>query len=344
MKLKHIVFAGLAVVTIGIAGAKNADAASYQINDEFNLGPNEGSSQRAVPNAVVLHETANETATGRNEATFMKRNWMNAYTTDIVGDGGIVYRIGEQGYVSYGAGNFNGYAPVQIELQHTHDKNLFAKNYKAYVEYARDSAKRFNIPLTLDQGNSVNSRGIKSHLWISNNIWGDHSDPYGYLAEMGVSKAKLANDLMNGFSGGSTTTPTTPSKPVQASNPLTAGSHYSVMNDKNAHAHIDEFGQVNNKLKARGWHIANYQYEYIFAMDARTGKELARVKAPGKVRSDVNKAYKTSGNVGFDVMFNTSKLKGKRVYIMMRATNDPTGNQKGGSQDFHETRWYHDIK
>lgn len=345
MKLKHILLSAIAVSAIGFVGAKNADAASYQINDEFNLGAYEGSSQRAVPNAVVLHETANETATGRNEATFMKRNWMNAYTTDIVGDGGIVYRIGTQGYVSYGAGNFNGYAPVQIELQHTHDKNLFAKNYKAYVEYARDSAKRLNIPLTLDQGNSVNSRGIKSHLWISNNIWGDHSDPYGYLAEMGVSKAKLANDLMNGFSGGSTTTPPTQQqKPVKPSNPLTAGSHYSVMNDKNAHAHIDEFGQVNNKLKARGWHIANYQYEYIFAMDARTGKELARIKAPGKARSDVNKAYKTSGNVGFDVMFNTTKLKGKRVYIMMRATNDSAGNQKGGSQDFHETRWYHDIK
>ncbi len=54
----------------------------------------------------------------------------------------------------------------------------------------------------------------------SNNILGDHSDPYGYLAEMGVSKAKLANDLMNGFSGGSTTTPTTPSKPAQPSNPF----------------------------------------------------------------------------------------------------------------------------
>lgn len=344
MKLKHIVFAGLAVVTIGIAGAKSADAASYQINDEFNLEANEGSSQRAVPNAVVLHETANETATGRNEATFMKRNWMNAYTTDIVGDGGIVYRIGEQGYVSYGAGNFNGYAPVQIELQHTHDKALFEKNYRAYVEYARDSAKRFNIPLTLDQGTTVNDRGIKSHLWISNYIWGDHSDPYGYLAEMGVSKAKLANDLMNGLSGGSSTTPSTPSKPAQPSNPLTAGAHYSVMKDGNRYAHIDEFGQINNQVKARGWHIANYQYEYIFAMDARTGKELARVKAPGKARPDVNKAYKTTGNTGFDVMFNTSKLKGKRVYIMMRATNDPTGNQKGGSQDFHETRWYHDIK
>ncbi len=69
------------------------------------------------------------------------------------------------------------------------------------------------------------------------------------------------------------------------------------MNDKNAHAHIDEFGQVNNKLKARGWHIANYQYEYIFAMDARTGKELARIKASGKARSDVIKHIKQAATL-----------------------------------------------
>ena len=71
----------------------------------------------------------------------MKRSWNNAYTTDIVGDGGIVYRVGESGYVSYGAGNANTYAPVQIELQHTYDKPTFAKNYEAYINYARDMAK-----------------------------------------------------------------------------------------------------------------------------------------------------------------------------------------------------------
>ena len=39
---------------------------AYTINNEFNLGANEGSSQVANNQYILLHETANETATGRN--------------------------------------------------------------------------------------------------------------------------------------------------------------------------------------------------------------------------------------------------------------------------------------
>ncbi len=172
---------------------------AYTINNEFNLGPNEGSSQVANNQYILLHETANETATGRNEAQYMQRSWTSAYTAYIVGDGGIVYQVGQPGYVQYGAGSYaNANSPVQIELQHTHDKATFEKNYKAYVELARDSAIKYSIPLTLDT--PYNQPGIKSHLWVTQNIWGDHTDPYGYLSEMGVSKTKLANDLIHGFS------------------------------------------------------------------------------------------------------------------------------------------------
>ncbi|MHC0194253.1 phage holin, partial [Enterococcus faecium] len=38
---------------------------AYTINNEFNLGANEGSSQVANNQYILLHETANETATGR---------------------------------------------------------------------------------------------------------------------------------------------------------------------------------------------------------------------------------------------------------------------------------------
>lgn len=343
--MKKYLVALAALFTIGVAGfATKSQAAEYTVNNEFNLPAGAGSSQIAQPNLIILHETANPTATGRNEATYMRRNWMNAYTTHIVGDGGIVYNVGQDGYVSWGAGNANPYAPVQIELQHTNDKTLFAKNYRAYVSLARDMAKKYNIPLTLDTGSSVWDKGIKSHLWVSQNVWGDHTDPYGYLSKMGVSKAQLARDLANGFNGSNTPAPT-PEQPSKPINPLTAGSHYSVLNDgKGNHAHVDEFGQVGNTVKARGWHIANYKYEYVFAIDQRTGKEVARVNAKGVARPDVNQAYKTTGNVGYNVTFNSNILKGKRIIVMMRATNDPTGNTKGGFQDFYETRWYHDIK
>lgn len=214
MKVKGILFGALA--TIGLfAGMQTTNA--YEVNNEFNLSPWEGSGQVAVPNKIILHETANERATGRNEATYMKNNWFNAHTTAIVGDGGIVYKIAPEGNISWGAGNANPYAPIQIELQHTHDKELFKKNYKAYIDYTRDMGKKFGIPMTLDQGSSVWEKGVISHKWVSDYVWGDHTDPYGYLAEMGISKAQLAKDLANGVQGYSKpsnqATPNKPSKP-----------------------------------------------------------------------------------------------------------------------------------
>ncbi len=263
-----------------------SNAFAYTINNEFNLGVNEGSSQVANNQYILLHETANETATGRNEAQYMQRSWTSAYTAYIVGDGGIVYQVGQLGYVQYGAGSYaNANSPVQIELQHTHDKETFEKNYKVYVELARDSAMKYGIPLTLDT--PYNQPGIKSHLWVTQNIWGDHTDPYGYLSEMGVSKEKLAYDLAHGFTDDNPTT--SEDKPVI--DPTRAGAANSTLTDGTNYAHIDQFGEIENaNLHVAGWHIANYKYEYIFIMDYNTGKELARVRADGIYRPDVNQA------------------------------------------------------
>lgn len=209
MKFKNLL--GLLVVTGSMLFGINANA--YEVNNEFHLSPYEGSGQVAYPNKIILHETANPRATGRNEATYMKNNWFNAHTTAIVGDGGIVYKIAPEGNVSWGAGYANPYAPVQIELQHTNDKELFKKNYKAYIDYTRDMGKKFGIPMTLDQGGSVWEKGVVSHQWVTDFVWGDHTDPYGYLAKMGVSKAQLAHDLANGVSGESVKPTPTPEKP-----------------------------------------------------------------------------------------------------------------------------------
>ncbi|HAQ4214240.1 TPA: N-acetylmuramoyl-L-alanine amidase, partial [Enterococcus faecium] len=48
-------------------------------------------------------------------------------------------------------------------------------------------------------------------------------------------------------------------------------------------------------------------------------------------------------NVGYHVSFNMRNFPNKKVYVMMRATNDPEGNTKGGAQDFHDKRWYLNI-
>ncbi|HAQ0821523.1 TPA: N-acetylmuramoyl-L-alanine amidase, partial [Enterococcus faecium] len=66
---------------------------AYTINDEYNLAPNQGDSRLAIPNKIILHETGID-APARNVAANMKNNYngSNSYTTDVIGDGGIVYR------------------------------------------------------------------------------------------------------------------------------------------------------------------------------------------------------------------------------------------------------------
>jgi len=288
---------------------------AYNIDTTYQLGTNEGSSQRAQNLYLILHETANAKATGANEAAYMKRNWNNAYVHFIVGDG-KVYQMGETGYVAYGAGNANGYSPVQIELQHTLDPALFAKNYAIYIELARDMAKKYGIPLTLDAG-GAGTAGIKSHNWISQNVWGDHTDPYGYLAQMGVSKAKLASDLASGVSGIST--------PVAPANPDNRGS-------------IDKFEVSNGKLFVKGWYISRsitHEYAYFFIMDSNTHKEIARYPLTFAKRPDVAKAYPnytTPELGGFTISEDVSgALMNKNVYFKLRYTNEKNGYGNGTS-------------
>lgn len=137
----------------------------------------------------------------------------------------------------------------------------------------------------------------------------------------------------------------TPSPAPTPSDPCSAGQNFPVQKDGNkSTGHVDRFGPKGDKLWVNGWQIGNYAHQFIFIMDRRTGKELARLKAPGINRPDVNAAYKTSGKVGYDVNFKLSQFKGKQVYVMMRCTNDSKGNTTGGFSDIHWKNWYHDIK
>ncbi|MHC5552260.1 peptidoglycan recognition protein family protein [Carnobacterium maltaromaticum] len=198
-KLNKNIFAVLMIVImlipVGMGTAK-----AYTIDTTYQLTLNEGDSRRAVNKFIILHEVGTESS-AVNNAIYMKRAWSTngAYTQFIVGDGGKVYKVGEDGYVSWGAGSYvNANAPVQIELARTFSAEQFKQDYAAYVNLARDYAIKYGIPLTLDDGNMY-TNGIKSHLWVTQNVWGDHTDPYGYLARFGVSKEKLAADLRTGI-------------------------------------------------------------------------------------------------------------------------------------------------
>ncbi|WP_334328459.1 peptidoglycan recognition protein family protein [Companilactobacillus sp. HBUAS59699] len=171
----------------------------FNIDKTYMLDSNEGSSQRAANNLIVLHETTNVGA--KNNAIYFKNNVNTAqtYVQFVVGDGGKIYQVGEEGYVAWGAGSYaNANSPVQIELARTYDKTTFEKDYATFVNLARAKGKQFGIPVNLD---TSNQRGIKTHYWISQNIWGSHVDPVqSYLEPVwGISQEQLAHDIATGI-------------------------------------------------------------------------------------------------------------------------------------------------
>lgn len=169
---------------------------AYQIDSTYNQLR---SSMRTNNRFIILHETGTY-APAVNNAIFFNRAWESSqsYTAFIVGDGGKVYQVSPTGYVQWGAGQYaNVNSPVQIELARTTNRSQFEKDYVAYIQLARDMARKYGIPLTLDTAGN----GVKTHKWVTDNLWGDHTDPYGYLASWGISKAKLANDIANGVGG-----------------------------------------------------------------------------------------------------------------------------------------------
>lgn len=209
-KLNKLVVAFVAAILFASGTTEMAQA--YSVDNTYQLGINEGSSQRTNNRIIIAHETGT-TAPAVNNAAFMKRTWNTnyAYTQYVVGDGGKVYRVGADGYVSWGAGTWgNANAPVQVELARTTNATQFKVDYAVYVNLLRDSANKFGISTDLDTG-----YGIVTHKWITDNVWGDHQDPYGYLASHGITKAQFAQDLKTGLPENGSGTNTTPINPVK---------------------------------------------------------------------------------------------------------------------------------
>ncbi|MCQ4116721.1 N-acetylmuramoyl-L-alanine amidase [Ligilactobacillus sp. MP3] len=172
---------------------------NYSIDYRYALPAGKGDDETAANNYIILHDVGVESGAAANARYFHDTVDTNeAYVTFVVGDGGKVYQVGRPGQVSWGAGRVaNHNAPVQIELGRTYNSGQFWQDYVTYVRLARDMAGKYGIPLTLDAG-GAGTRGIKSHYWVTKNIWGDHVDPYGYLSRFGVTQAKLAHDLLYG--------------------------------------------------------------------------------------------------------------------------------------------------
>ena len=171
----------------------------FNVDNTYELGPNEGSSTPTSSKYIVLHETTNIGA--KANASYFKNNWATTqtYVQYVIGDGGKIYQVGADGYQAWGAGSYaNANSPVQIELARTTDKATFKKDYEVFVNFARVKAQEFGIPTTLD----AYGNGIKTHKWVSDNIWGNHTDPVvSYLEPFwGITHDQLVKDIANGIS------------------------------------------------------------------------------------------------------------------------------------------------
>lgn len=182
-----------ALIALFFMPAINVDA--YQVETRGNINAGWPST---VNRYIIAHDTANMDAGVENEANNMLNNWQRqeAFTQYVVGGGGRVIQVAEDGRIAWGAGDANPYAYAQVELANTSNKAMFKKDYAAYVNLLRDLARQINVTFDLDDPTGY---GIKTHLWVTNNLGGNHTDPYGYLARWGISKAQFAQDLQTGL-------------------------------------------------------------------------------------------------------------------------------------------------
>lgn len=149
---------------------------------------------------IVAHDAGNPNNVGSDslakEILFMN-NTKGVFVSHWVGGGGRIVQVAPTGLLQYGCGpNGNPHAYAQVELARTNNKETFKKDYAAYVWLLRKLANEAGIPIRLDG----TGKGIKTHRWIKNNVGGTtHSDPYDYLASMGISATQFKKDIENGL-------------------------------------------------------------------------------------------------------------------------------------------------
>lgn len=156
---------------------------------------------------IIAHDSGNPANTGKNalenEVQYMSKNAIQggAFTSHWVGGGGKIIQLAKTGFIQFGAGaKANPYAYAQVELARTNNSEQFKKDYLAYVWLLKKLAVEAGVPLTLNSGNSVNDKGIKTHHWVSQSLGGTtHTDPDNYLAGFGITLSQFAKDLAEGY-------------------------------------------------------------------------------------------------------------------------------------------------
>ncbi len=274
------------------------------------------------PKMVIIHEVGVDGGSINGSIDYMVRTQDSAFVHSFV-DGSQLITIADKARKSWGSGGWGNQYGIQIEQMRVTTSAAFYKQIATLAKWTADQLVKYNLgaPKLMSSPSSPqkNNLSIKpdgnlaSHKMIAYkfNQTTDHVDPDAYWARFGYDMNQF-RDLVAKYYG------------------------EKIRNI----GHLDALGITGegNNIKVRGWHYNTNKYEYLFVMDANTGREITRqqVTTP-EIRNDVKNAYnlKDAEKSGFNVTI--SVPKDRKVYIMSRKTNDPKGNTAGGASDIHFT-------
>ena len=207
------------------------------------------------------------------------------------------------------------------------------------------------------EGNSIKVRGWHYSLKKYEYLFIMDANTGGEISRQQVTAPDIRNDIKNFYnypnaekSGFNVTLPTPQGRDVYimsrktddsrggdiggaddirfTSNPITTFTN---------RGYLDSVSLTGNTLAMRAWFWAgqSYKYQFIFALDANTGRELSRKAANVETRSDVKRALNNIDNSEKSGIRDQLEVPiDKTIIMMIRRTNDPQGNEIGGKSDY----------
>lgn len=256
---------------------------------------------------VVIHNDAGSNAAN---VSFYKRyvtnnNAANGFAHYYIASDGMVQMEDEANMAWHTANSVGNADYIGIEAcQSMGDKNQFLANEAKAIKLAAEILKRHGLQPNKTTVRLHNAFSATACPHRSQEIHGPGAKTQDYFI----------NEIKKQMGG---------SAPAGKPHPSPAGS-------------IDKFEKQGDKIICDGWvyvpQISGYNYAIL--LDEK-GREIDREKSKGIVRKDVNKALNVSEKYAFGLHaeFKYSQVKGKKVKVVFRRTQDEKGNVKQPTHD-----------
>lgn len=256
---------------------------------------------------VVIHNDAgsNMANTAFYRGYVTNNNAENGFAHYYIASDGML-QMEDEGNMAWHTANSDGNANfIGIEAcQSMGDKNQFLANEAKAIKLASEILKRHGL--------QPNKTTVRLHNSFSSTACPHRSQEiHGAGAK---TQEYFINEIKKHMGG---------SSPVGKPHPKPAGS-------------IDKFEKVGDKIICDGWvyvpQISGYNYAIL--LDEK-GREIDRKKSKGIIRKDVNKALNLPEKYAFGLHaeFKYSQVKGKKVKVVFRRTQDEKGNVKQPTHD-----------